>query len=477
MSTTSGGSLHYLGNHMMVDLSPNVALADSSAATPIIRLVAPGLVTLGYDLSIQPELAESWTISEDRRIYTFRLREGLRFHSGRPVDAAVVAWNFEHIFDPRVVSHHAFDYRHVERVVPVDARTVEFHLTRPFEPLLQWLTWRTGIKDDCATQPVGAGPFMLAEFRADGDGYLRLVKNPHYWRTGYPLLDEIEVRFAPDASSRARAIQSGYVDVAESVPSGIVEDLVASGRFAVHRLPGFRRQFLAMNCVESPFSDVRVRQACAFAIDKQRIVRDVLAGYAQVAETPLPPESPFHCPMEPRSVDRDKARQLLAGAGYGPGQIDLPLHLSAVSPAPRIATLIVQDLAEIGIILRPTTYPDPPWWPFVYLNTPWKIALQGSAPRTEPDLIFARDYRTGGPFNPMRYSNPTFDDLIERAAASADYRSRKVFYDEAQRILVEELPMIELFHADVTCGWKPAVGGLRPHPRGDLSFTETYINR
>ena len=145
--------LRILSVHEMLSLDANSRLADSSSATPVLKIACPSLVRLDADMRLQPALAADWIVSDDQRIFTFRLQEGATFHSGRAVTAEAVAWNFERLFDSRVGSLLAVDYTGVESIRATAEDTVEFRYAEPFPAFLHQLAGRTHVAEDCQTQP------------------------------------------------------------------------------------------------------------------------------------------------------------------------------------------------------------------------------------------------------------------------------------------------------------------------------------
>lgn len=147
-----------------------------------------------------------------------------------------------------------------------------------------------------------------------------------------------------------------------------------------------------------------------------------------------------------------------------------------VAPVPRVAETVAKDLAQIGITLDIRGYDDPPWWPLIYLDTDWQAAFQGMGPRAHPDILFRREFMTGGGFNPVNYSNPALDELVMRARVTIDEAEQARLYREAQMILREDLPYLPLYATDTLVGWRPAVDGFHPHPLGYWDVTSVIAS-
>jgi peptide/nickel transport system substrate-binding protein len=467
-------SLNLLCIHEMVSLEPNSWLSDSSASTPILKNVCPGLVTLDADLRPVPDLAQRWTASPDHTTYRFELRDGVRYHSGRPLSPESVAWNVERLFDSRAGSLLGADYAGLKHVRPVGPRQVEFAFHEPFPAFLQHLGWRTYLVDDRIDQPVGAGPFRLVEWQR-GERIV-LESNREYHVHGRPRIDRIVIRFAPNADDRVRMIEAGEAHVVENVPAAAADRLRASGVLEVGAAPSQRKTVLAFNCMEAPFDDPRLRHAAALAIDRDRLIRDIFGQYGRRVDGIYPAGEQWGVSLAPHPHDPERARALLHEAGCR-GRIRVSGIMTNVAPVPRVAARVSQELAAIGIDLDIRGFDDPPWWPFIYLRSKWQIAFQGMPARPHPDCLFRREFASGGAFNPSGYSNPELDSRVARARRSTDAQEQARLYAEAQRLLHADIPVLPLYAADVMVGWRPGVRGVRPHPLGYLNLDEIALDR
>ena len=461
--------LRLLSAHEMLSLDPNSRLADSSSATPVLKIVCPSLVRLDADMVFQPALAATWSVSDDHRVFTFGLREGARFHSGRPVTAEAVAWNFQRLFDSRVGSLLAADYAGVESIRAVATDTVEFRYPEPFPAFLYHLAGRTHVADDCQTQPVGAGPFQVTEWVRGS--HLVMGRFDGYFEPDRPLADEIVVRWAPDSVERLEIIERGEADIVEAVPAKAAADLRRRGLLESASTPSTRKLSAAFNCGAPPFDDARMRHAVAHAVDRDGIIADFFGSYARTFDTAYPAGSPWAAEVEPIAFDPDRARALVKAAGYG-GGVSVKAVNTNVAPVPKVAEAVARDLARIGVRLDIRGYDDPPWWPLIYLDTDWQIAFQGMGPRAHPDILFRREFVTGGTFNPVSYGNLELDALVTRARVTVDEGEQARHYREAQHILRKDLPYLPLYANEAPAGWRPGVQGFRPHPLGYWDVTD-----
>lgn len=460
--------LRLSSNHEMLSLDANSRLADSSSATPVLKIVCPSLVRLDDRMQFRPALAASWTIKDDQRVFTFKLQEGATFHSGRRVTADAVARNYNRLFDSRVGSLLAADYAGVESIRATAGDTIEFRYPEPFPALLYHLAGRTHVADDSQTQPVGAGPFRVTDWVRGS--HLTMTRFDRYWEPNLPLADEIVVTWAPDSAERLDLIERGEVDIVESVPAKAVEDLRGRGLLESASTASTRKLSLAFNCGVPPFDDARMRQAVAHAVDREAIVDTFFGGFAHVFNAAYAAGSPWAPEVDPIPLDLAKARGLVREAGYADG-LTVRAVTTNVAPVPRVAEAVASDLSRIGVTLDIRGYDDPPWWPLIYLDTDWQVAFQGMGPRAHPDILFRREFMTDGSFNPAHYSNPDLDRLVMRARVTVDEMEQARLYREAQGILREDLPYLPLYATDALVGYRPAVDGFLPHPLGYWDVT------
>lgn len=465
----SNSEVSFIGNHEMASLEPNSWLTDSSSANmPLMRMVAPSLVMVDDALELKPALATSWEPSASFDRYRFVLRDDVVLHDGTSLDADLVVWNFERIYDPRTNSTSVLDFQSLEGVRAVDKRTVEFRFTRPFPAFPYHLPWSAHITSRSLIQPVGAGPYRVVEWLRGS--HLRLERFDRYYESGWPQVGSILIRFAPHGPQRLQLIKNGDADVVEGVSAKAIPELRSAGLLDIASVKSSRKMIVAFNCKRPPFDDVRVRRAVAHAIDREAIRKDFYGEHAQPLHSSYPPADFWAAEVEPYAFDPDRARHLLRAAGHE--RIAVPHGITTnVAPTPAVGARIAEYLRAVGIDLTLTGYEDPPWWPFVYLTHDWQFAVQNFPARTHPEALFRRDHGTGGPFNGTHYSNPKLDDLLAHAQTLADRAEQKRAYDDAQRILHEDLPILPLLSPDVIVGTKPVFTGFRPHPLQYVDLT------
>ena len=444
-------------------MDPHVATAVNDFR--ILVNVYDGLVRYeSGTLEVEPALAESWEISEDGTVYTFNLRRDVTFHDNTQFNADAVKFNFDRMLNE---DHPYYDtgpfplsffFSAIEETEVVDEFTVRFHLNEPYAPFLSNLAYPTGLivsptavethGADYARNPAGTGPFVFRVWESNRQ--VALERNPVYW-DGSPPLAGVVFRPITDANARVSEMLSGGIDLMVEVPPDNVAMFADDDAFVLHEQAGPHLWFLILNTKEPPFDDVRMRQAVNYAIDKETLVNDVLQGTATVATGPTPEAFAwaYNEDLEPYPYDPDRARELIAEAGYADGAETVFLVTEGGSgmldPVP-MGTAIQADLAAVGIDAEIKTYE---WNTFLNEVNP---GLEGKAGMAEmawmtndPDTLPFLALRTAatpdqGGFNSGYYSNPEVDALLEEARRSTDQEERARLYKEMQVIVQEDAP-------------------------------------
>ena len=323
-----------------------------------------GLTRVDKNGAVIPDLAQSWEVSEDGLIWTFRLRQGVTFHNGREVIAEDVKYSIERIKDPATKSTWQSDYVLVETIEVVDRYTVQLKLSQPFAPLLEVLTWKRGAivpkeiveqYGDLNTYPVGTGPFMFKEY-VEGQ-HVKLVKNPNFFRPGLPYLDEVIFKIIPEGMSRVIELLAGSADVILDVPLEQIPALQAQG-IIVDIRPSSWVVYLGFNLglgnhPQGPWSDVRVRKAIAMAVDKETIAKAATMGYGYPIDSTVPLGSAYKVDVPRYERNLAEAKRLLAEAGYPHGFKAEGIIIAGYPEFQLAGEVIYSQLREIGVELIP----------------------------------------------------------------------------------------------------------------------------
>jgi len=438
-----------------------------------------------------PGLAESWTVSEDGRTYTFTLRRDVKFHDGTPFNAEAVKVNLDRIADPDTKSQKAvFMLGPYESTEVIDTYTVAIHLRQPFAPLLDSLSQvylgmasPTALRQwgaDYQLHQVGTGPFRFVEYVPND--HLTLTRNPDYrWgprlfaHQGPPDLDEVIFRFYTDPATRALALESGQVDVMGEVPPLDAQRLVQTQRFQLHAvpIPGQPLQ-LFLNTTRLPLDDLRVRQALLYATDRAAIVKSIFGGLSPVAYGPLTRVTLGYDPAVEAMYPYDPARAatLLDEAGWQQaGNIrqkdGQPLRLEAVimgfGYVPEMIQLLQAQWRAVGVELTAQQVP---------YGTLLEAGRSGAThlipfflSGTDPDLLRSF-FHSQAAFNWSKVSDPELDAWLEQATQTSDQAVRGALYSDVQRRIMEMaliLPVRDYVNLNVA---STRVKGLRYDARG-----------
>ncbi|MFN3144689.1 MAG: ABC transporter substrate-binding protein [Paracoccaceae bacterium] len=431
----------------------------------ILMNVYDGLVRYkSGTLEVEPALAESWEISDDGTVYTFTLREGVTFHDGTPLTAEAVKFNFDRMLDEAHPYHDtgpfplSFFFSAITSTEALDERTVRFTLNAPYAPFLSNLAYPTGLivspaavmehGADFGRNPSGTGAFRFAEWRSNEA--VVIEKNPDYW-DGAAALDAVVFRPITDANTRVAEMLAGGIDMMVEVPPVALSEFQGDD-FRVVEQAGPHVWFLILNLKEGPFTDVRVRQAANYAINKSALVNDVLEGTAEIAAGPTPPAFAwaYNEALEPYPYDPDKARALIAEAGAEGAELTFYVTEGGSGMLDPVAmgTAIQADLEAVGFDVKIETYE---WNTFLGQVNP---GLEGKADMAEmawmtndPDTLPFLALRTEawpdkGGFNSGYYSNPKVDELLEAARVSTDQDERAALYKEMQEIVQQDAPWV-----------------------------------
>jgi peptide/nickel transport system substrate-binding protein len=469
--------------------------ADPSALDPhkstdtttrnIFENVYDTVVAFDQDTNIVPSLAEKWE-NPDPTTYIFHLRKDVKFHTGDPFTAEDVVFSLGRIRNPNTGSPYAANFAAVESVTAQDLYTVVLKLKEPFAPLLNTLA-RTfiammskkalGEGGDASKTIVGTGPFKFVEF-IPGQR-LRLVRNEHYWRTGLPYLDGIDFIPFPDPVAQVTALRTGAVDWIEYVPDAEVEPLKADSNLTVVGGLGTNFRAIYFNCQKPPFDNPKVRQAIAWALNRQEIVDVALFGVGGTVMKggPLPPGHWAYIDYQKYEQNYEKAKQLLTEAGYPNGLQAEMLVNSNFAMLRTPAEVIQNQLKPIGIEL---TLRLDEWVSYIKAvrEGNYLLTILGSSGLTDPDdYLFLQMHSKAGN-NRVFWKDPHFDKLVEAGRVTLDQTKRRQIYEEAQQYLIDQVPMAYMFYSNqYEAMGKYVKGFVHWTNTSYLGFRTTWLDR
>ncbi|ADU51576.1 extracellular solute-binding protein family 5 [Thermaerobacter marianensis DSM 12885] len=453
---------------------PNLDPAMSSALVDryVQNSIFDKLYELDENLQVVPELAEALPeVSEDGKVYTIRLRQGITFHDGTPVNADAVVFNLERYLNPDSARYSELSA--VDRVEKVDEYTVRIVLKQPYSPLLYTLTDRAGMiaspkaiqeaGDQFGQHPVGSGPFKF-ESRIKGDQIV-LVKNPNYWREGLPKADKIVWKVVTDDNVKVVNLKAGQLDIIDTVPAQSIADLQSNANLKVDIGPGLGFQGIYLNTEKEPFNDPYLRRAVDLAIDRATLVRVVFQDTADPGYGPFPPGSPAaEASGEPPQRNLDEVKNLLAQGGQ-PDGFRFTLKTGTGPVTQQIAQVIKDMLADAGIEMEIQQVE------FGSLlddtdSGNFQAAALGWSGRPDPDGNIYPWFYTGGSQNDSRYSNPQVDRLLDQARQVLDMNQRLELYRQVMEQVHRDAPYIYLYYPKNVKAYSAKVQGFVNYPDG-----------
>jgi peptide/nickel transport system substrate-binding protein len=457
------------------ELDPN--LSSAYVDRQVMASLYDKLVDIDENGEIVPMLAKSYDVSDDGKVYTFHLRDGIKFHDGTEFNAEAAKYNLERYQEEDSV--RSTEVEPIESVEAVDEYTVRVTLSEPFAPFLAVLTDRAGIMASpkaieenngrISKDPVGTGPFKFVE-RVRGD-HITVEKNPDYWREGLPKIDKIEYRGIDDENVQYQNLQSGELDIIDSIPLVEFKELQESGDYNVSIEPGLGYQGVFLNVTQPPFDNKQLRQAVYRLVDRDAIVKAVLRGVGgEAGNSPFSEQSWAYSEESDSYPERsvEEAKALLEEAGE-PDGFSFTLKTDPSPINQQIGQVIQNNLKPAGIDVKleqeefGTLLDDS-------TNGNFQALFLGWSGRIDPDLNIYDFTVTNGDFNDSGYSNPEVDKLLNEARTTSDRDRRKELYGQVMEILHEDVPYVYLYHNNQTTDFamQPTVQGFEPYPDGIL---------
>ena len=438
------------GGTLTITLSaepPGLDPTTSPAAT-IKRVVHynlfEGLLKVDRNGKVVPMLAKSYTASKDGKEYTFTLHPGIKFHDGKACTAEDVKFSLERILDPKTAAPYRMYYEGIESVQVVDPLNVKIKLKKYDSMFLFNIARGDAVivprqaVDKLKSQPVGTGPFKLAEWKR-GDSIL-LVKNADYHIKGVPYLDKVVFKFIPDPSSQLAALKAGDVDViAYDMAPENVAALEKDARFKVIKGHTTTDVIMAMNHSKKPFSDPKVRQAITLAIDRKAVIQGAMSGFGTPIGSHMDPTNPYYVDLSGLyPYNPEKAKQLLTEAGYPKG-FEAVLKLpEPYAYARRSGEVIADQLSKVGIKLTLEVIQMGQWVDRVFKNADYDLTVMGHAEPFDIEIYGKANYY-------FRYSNPKFQEMLKKAEEEINEQTRKKIYADIQKLIADDFVNVFLF--------------------------------
>ena len=435
------------------------------------------VVPNAQDLTMEPSLAESWETSDDQLTWTFTLRDGVTFHDGSTFDSADVVYSYRRIIDENLTNADRF--ANVAAVEAPDPRTVVIRLSQPTPNLLERIGAFKGMailpenaeQDlDLATEANGTGPFKLESSDASSTV---LTAYTDYWG-GAPKIDGVEFRYITEPAAALTALQNGEVQWTDNVPPQQIQSLEGDDSVELQTTPSVDYWYMSMNYDRPPFDNRDVRRAISFAIDREAVAEAAWFGAAQPNETAIPRDSSFYFDYAPFQPDPDQARQLLQQAGV---QTPLTMGLMVTDQFPETVTaaqVIASQLEPIGINVDIQTL-DFATWLDRQGKGDYDAFYLGWLGNLDPAAFYQDQHMTGGANNYQGYSNPQVDQLLQQGAVEPDQAARKQIYDQAAKIIVDDVSYLYLYNPDVVQAWAPGLSGYQIRADKAINFESVQL--
>ncbi|MET0481635.1 MAG: ABC transporter substrate-binding protein [Aestuariivirgaceae bacterium] len=418
--------------------------------------VFEGLTRIGPNGEVEPALAESWTISDDGKTYTFKLHTGVKFHDGSEFSAEDVKFSLDRARADDSTNAQKGLFSAIETVEAVDPATVKVTLKNPQGSFLYNMGWGDAVivaPESAATnkeKPIGTGPFKFDNW-AKGSS-VTLSKADGYW--GDPVfLDKAEFRIVPDAAAAIPALLSGDVQAFPFFQPDGVAQIEGDPRFKVVIGSTEGETILSINNKKKPFDNIKVRQAIAYALDRKAIIDGASAGLGQPIGSHMAPHNPAYVDLTgvyPHDVE--KAKALLKEAGLEKG-FKATLKLPPPSYARLGGEIVASQLREIGIDLEiiPVEWAD--WLEKVFKAKDYDMTIVSHTEPNDIDIYSRKDYY----FN---YDNPDFDKIIAELDITSDEAKRKELLGQAQKILADDAVVGFLFELPKVGVWDAKLEGM-----------------
>ena len=433
------------------------------------NIVFNGLTRMDETLATKPDLAESWSASDDTKRWTFKLRSGVKFHNGDTLVADDVVVTFRRMLSPESTAPAKGQYEMVQTVHAPDASTVVFELNIPYGGFADVLTDRQvkivsrNALSQLGTMPIGTGPFKFVSY-TPGDR-LVMTKFDSYFEPGMPKVAGVELRIMPEMSTKIAALEAGDLDIIWDLPLDQVKQLSSQANLKVDSVATASWDAAIMNNIIPPFNDPRVRQAFHLAVDKKDVVELTLFGQGVPTISPIPPTHPFYAKdLAIPKADPEAARKLLAQAGH-PNGVSVPIIVGGGRVLRERLGVTLQQLAKPGgFNLTVQTVPYSSFPATVSGKAP--LYVDGFFARPTIDTALYPFLHSGGSWNERlwHYKNADVDRTLEAGRLSADFNVQKKAYLDFQTALVADPASFFAYAVNFACAYGKNVGGVKTHP-------------
>ncbi len=491
------------GGKITIGMGANPDTLDPHRTSTLLAIkvhnnIYNGVLKITYDgknVRFAPDLAKEWDIA-DEKIHTFRLHQGVRFHNGDELNAEAVKWSLERVINPATKSPHAWKLAAVDTIEVLDSHTVRMTMKNPDPFLPVALTGATGRAGTVVSRgavekhgekyshhPVGTGPFKFVEWV--DNSHITLTRNPDYFeRDGagqsLPYLEDIHIKIISEDSSRIAALETGEIDGMDTSPYQFVSRLRKNDKLNVYTQVGGNYAHLSMNCGREPFNNKTLRQAVAYAIQREAFIKAIYFGEAIPAHAAISPpmsdywDAEFESGKNGQYYDPEKAKSLVQQSGYDGREI---IYVAASwGNGPRRAQVLQAMLSAIGLKIKLDLNESASWrkrtrsGDYDMFDAAWVADL-------DPDETLYPEWHSKGKWNWGKYNSPEFDAAVTAARQTIDVAKRREAYSKAQRIIAEDAPCAFITHFNEHKVFTKSVKNFNPIPADLINMHDVWLDK
>jgi peptide/nickel transport system substrate-binding protein len=451
--------------------------ANTAAAIDrvVFSNIYEGLIKVNSNGDFIPGLATSWDVSADGLTYTFQLRKGVKFHNGESFDASLANWNIERAMGENTVNPHPEYLRGINKIEMPDSHTLILVLAKVDALFIAHMAEGDAVMlpmagyKNAKSQPIGTGPFKLTKW-VRGDR-VEMVRYDGYWNSELPYLDKVTFKFIGDAGAQLAALKAGDVDVIGYIAAPeTAMTLAKDKRFKVYAGTSTGEVIMSINNKAKPFDNKKVRQAMAYAIDRQTVVDLVMFGYGTPIGSHWSPSTPYYVDLTQKfSYNPEKAKTLLAEAGY-PNGFDATIKLPAIYSYSKRAGEVIADMLErVNVHLKIEIVEWGQWIERIFKKKEYQLTMIGHVEAWDIGIYANPDYY-------FQYDSAVFRDAYTKALTAPNETEKAKWFGKCQEIIAEDAVNGFLFSASGLPAMRAEVmGWWENYPTIALDCTEVWL--